>query len=211
MTSLRSPGLSSQSVSGCSGQKRPKKPETDWDDNPGKPRLVIPVDFGVFWPKGAKKPRNGLGSPGFSSQSVSGFSGQKEPKKPETDWDDKSGKPRLVIPVRFRVSRPKRTTKTRNGLGRRAWEAQVCPFRGFLAKKGQKNPKQTGMTSLGSPGLSSQSVSGFSGQKGHNKTRNGLGSSQSVSAKKGQKTPETDWDDDKPGLPRLVVRLRFGV
>ena len=156
MTSLRSPGLSSQSVSGCSGQKRPKKPETDWDDNPGKPRLVIPVDFGVFWPKGAKKPRNGLGSPGFSSQSVSGFSGQKEPKKPETDWDDKSGKPRLVIPVRFRVSRPKRTTKPRNGLGRRAWEAQVCPC--------QKGPKK----------------------------------------------PETDWDD-KPGKPRLIIPVRFGV
>ena len=35
--------------------------ETEWDDNPGKPRLVIPVSFGVFWPKRAQKSRNGLG------------------------------------------------------------------------------------------------------------------------------------------------------
>ena len=34
---------------------------TEWDDNPGKPKLVIPVRFGVFWPKRAKKPRNELG------------------------------------------------------------------------------------------------------------------------------------------------------
>jgi len=62
-----------------------------------------------------------LGSPGLSSQSISGFSGHKKPKNPETDWDDKPGKPRLVIPVRF----------------------------GFLlALFGQKTPKRTGMTSL---------------------------------------------------------------
>ena len=46
MTTLGSrPGLWSQSVSGFSGRTGPKKPETDWDDNPGKPRLVIPIRF----------------------------------------------------------------------------------------------------------------------------------------------------------------------
>ena len=38
-----------------------------------------------------------------------------------------------------------------------------------------KTRKRTGMTSLGSPGLSSQSVSGFFGQKGLGKPPNGLG------------------------------------
>ena len=135
MTTLGSPGLSSQSVSGFSGRKGPKNPEMDWDDNPGKPRLVIPMRFGVFWPKrGNKNPkRTGmttlgspglslspfrvflankgtgmttLGRPGLSSQSISGFSGRKEPRKPETDWDDNHGKPKLVIPVRFGVFWP---------------------------------------------------------------------------------------------------------
>ena len=41
MTTLGSPGLSSQSVSGFSGRKRLKKPETDWDDNARKPRSLI--------------------------------------------------------------------------------------------------------------------------------------------------------------------------
>ena len=123
---LGRPGLSSQSVSGFSGRKGPNKPETDWDDNPRKPRLVIPVRFGVFWPKRAKKhpKRTGmtsLGIPGLSSQSVSGFSGRKGPNKPETDWDDKPGNPRLVIPVRFMV---------------------------FWSKKPQKTLKRTGMQSL---------------------------------------------------------------
>ena len=57
----------------------------DWDDNPGKPRLVIPIRFRVFWPKRAKKP--------------------------EMDWDDNPRKPRLVIPVRFGVFWPKRAKK----------------------------------------------------------------------------------------------------
>ena len=90
MTTLGSPGLSSPSVSGFSGRKGPKNPETEWDDNPGKPKLVIPVGFGVFWPKSAKKTRNG---------------------------DYNPGKPRLVIPVRFGVFWPNRAKKTRNGLG----------------------------------------------------------------------------------------------
>ena len=92
MTTLGSPGLSSQSVLGFSGRKGPKNPETDWDDKPGKPRLVIPVRFGVFWPKNAKNTET-------------------------DDWDDNPGKPRLVIPVRFGLFWPKRAKKPRNGLG----------------------------------------------------------------------------------------------
>ena len=46
------------SVSGSCGRKGPNNPETDWDDNPGKPRLIIPIRFGVFCPNRAKKPRN---------------------------------------------------------------------------------------------------------------------------------------------------------
>ena len=91
MTTLGSRGLSSQSVLGFSSRKRPKKPETDWDDKPGKPRFVIPVRFEVFWPTKAKNPK--------------------------TDWDDNPGKPRLVIPVRFGFFWPKRAKKNRNGLG----------------------------------------------------------------------------------------------
>ena len=56
-----------------------KNPETDRDDTPGEPRFVIPVRFGVFWPKNTKNN--------------------------ETDWDDNPGKPRLVIPIRFEKSR----------------------------------------------------------------------------------------------------------
>ena len=36
-------------------EKGPKTPEADWDDKLGKPRIVTPVHFRVFWPKGAKK------------------------------------------------------------------------------------------------------------------------------------------------------------
>ena len=143
-----------------------------------------------------------LGSPGLSSQSVSGFSGQKGPKIPETDWDDKPRKPRLVIPVRFGLFWPTRVKKPQ------AWEAQAChpsPFRGFLAKKGNKKPKRTGMTSLGSPDLSSSPFRGFLVKKSQNAPkrtgmmtslgRPGL-SSQSVSGFSGQKglhkNPETD-------------------
>ena len=61
MTSLGFPGLSSQSVSGFFGPFRPENSETDWDDKPGLPRVVIPVRFKVFWPFSARKPRNGLG------------------------------------------------------------------------------------------------------------------------------------------------------
>jgi len=119
MTTLGSPGSSSQSVLGFSGQKEPEKHETDWDDNPGKPRLVIPVRFGVFWPKNAKNTdtdwddnpgqprlvipvRCGLFWPG--NPETDWDDKPRLPKvviNPETDWDDKSGLPRLVIPVRF--------------------------------------------------------------------------------------------------------------
>ena len=122
-----------------SGAIWPTNLETEWDDNPGKLRLVIPVRFGVFWPKRATKRRIGLGSEsvlGFSGRKgpkkpetdwddnpgkprlvVLGFSGRKGPNNPETDWDDKPGKPRLVIPVRFGALWPNRAQKPRNGLG----------------------------------------------------------------------------------------------
>ena len=127
MTTLGSPGLSSQSISGFCAEKSRENPETDWDDKPGKPRLVMPVCFGVCWPKRANKnpKRTGvttLGNPGLSSQSVLGFSGRKGPNSLETDWDDNSGKPRLDIPIRFGV---------------------------FWPKRANKNPKRTGMTTLG--------------------------------------------------------------
>ena len=132
---------------------------------PGKPRRPF---RGFMAEKGQKAPKRtvitSLGSPGLSSHSFSGLSGRKGPKKPE------------------------------NGLGRQAWEAQAChrnPFRGFLAKKHQEIPTQTGMTSLGNPGSSSQSISRFSGRKKPKNTR-------------------TDWDN-KPGKPRLVIPVRFGV
>ena len=88
MTTLGNPGLSSQSVLVFSGRKGANKPETDWDDNPGKPRLFIPVRFRVFWPN-----------------------------RPETDWDDNPGKPRLAIPIRFGVFWLKRAIKSQNRLG----------------------------------------------------------------------------------------------
>ena len=139
MTTLGSPGLSSQSVLGFSGRKGPKNLETDWDDNPGKPRLVIPVRFGDFWPK--------------------------KTENPKTDWDDNPGKPNLVIPVHLGFFGPKRV---------------------------KKHPKRTGMTTLGSPSLSSQFVSGFFGRKEPT-------------------NPETDWDDNPGKKPRLVIAVRFGV
>ena len=61
---------------------------------------------------------------------------------------------------------------------------------GFLAPFGQKNTKRTGMTNLGFPGLSSQSVSGFFGTFR-------------------PENPKTDWHD-KPGLPTVVIPVRFG-
>ena len=41
MTTLGSPGSSSQSISDFSGRKRLQKNETDWDDNARKPRSLI--------------------------------------------------------------------------------------------------------------------------------------------------------------------------
>ena len=148
MTTLGSPGLSSQSVSGFSGRKEPKKPETDWDDspgfspqsvlgfsgrkgpnnletawdhNPGKPRLVIPVRFGFFWPNSAKKTRNGLddnpGKPRLVIPVCFRVFWPKKAKNTETDWNDNPGKPRLVIPIHFGLFWPKKAKKPRNGLG----------------------------------------------------------------------------------------------
>ena len=113
------------------------------------------------------------------------------PQNPKMDWDDKPGLPRVVIPVRF----------------------------GFLlALFGLKNPKRIGMTSLGFPGLSSQSVSGLFGSFGQKTPKRtgmtSLGfpglSSQSISGFCGYfwpEKPETDWDE-KPGLPRVVIPVR---
>ena len=94
-----------------------------------------------------------LGFPGLSTQSVSGFLVSSLPENSETDWDDKLGLPRVVIPVRFGFY-----WDDKPGLPR-----VVIPVRFgcFLALFGQKTPKQTGMTSLGFLGLSSQSISRF--------------------------------------------------
>ena len=112
------------------------------------------------------------GLPGLSSQSVSVFLCYFRPENPKTDWDDKPGLPRVVIPVRFKVfwpffgqKTPKRTEMT--SLGFLGLSSQSVS--GFFASfRPEKTPKRIGMTSLGFPGLSSQSISGFSalfGQK----------------------------------------------
>ena len=90
MTSLGSPKVSSQSVSGFLAEKGRENRETDWDDTPGEPRRVIPVRFEVFWPKRAGKTwkRTGmtsLGTPGVSSQSVSFFGPKKGRENPQMD------------------------------------------------------------------------------------------------------------------------------
>ena len=59
MTSLG--GLSSQSVSRFCDPFRPESPQTDWDDKPGFPRLVIPVRFGFCLARFGQKARNALG------------------------------------------------------------------------------------------------------------------------------------------------------
>ena len=170
MTSLGFPGLSSQSASGLFGPFRPENPKTDWDDKPGLPRVVIPVRFLVFGPFRPENPETDWDDKLGLPRLVTGFSGILWPENPETDWDDKPGLPRLVIPVCFRTFKP------RNGVGRQAWEAQAChhpsPFRVFFSPFW---PKRTGMTSLGFPGLSSQSVSGFVVPFLARKPRNGLG------------------------------------
>ena len=102
--------------------ERAKKPETDWDDKPGKPRLVIPVRFGVCWPK-------------------------KGTKKPKLDWDDKPGKPRLVIPVRFRVFWPKSANKMETNWDHTPGKVRlVIPvgFRLFEAKRGTQKRNGAG-------------------------------------------------------------------
>ena len=68
--------------------------------SPGGPFRVFLAFFGQKTPK--QTGMTSLGFPGLSSQSVSGFFGPFRPENPETDWDDKPGLPRRVIPVRFR-------------------------------------------------------------------------------------------------------------
>ena len=113
------PGLSSQSISGFFGPCRPENTETDWDDKPGLPKVVIPVRFGDF--------------------------GLFRRENPETDWDNKPGLPRVVIPIRFWVFGPFQDEKTPR--------------------------KRTGMTNLG---LSSQSISRFLGPFSARKPSNAL-------------------------------------
>ena len=132
MTSLGFSGLSSQFISGFFGPFRPEKPETDpfrpenpetdWDDKPGLPRVVIQVRFGCFLALfGQKSPKwigmTSLDFPGLSSQSISGYFCSFRPEKPETDWDDKPGLPKVVIPVCFGVFGLFSARKPQSGLG----------------------------------------------------------------------------------------------
>ena len=134
-----------------------------------------------------KRKRTGmtrLGSPGVSPRSVSGFFGPFRPENPETDWDDKPGLPRCVIPVHFRFFLTK-IEKSRlapknipNGYfykknSTAELEVQLIVF---FIKQLRKKRKRTGMTRLGFR----------------------------------PENPETDWDD-KPGLPRVVIPIHFGV
>ena len=97
------------------------------------------------------------------------------------------------------------------------WASHGChpsPFRGFWALFGQKAPKRTGMTSLGFPGLSSQSVSGLFGPfRPENPKTTSLGfpglSSQSVSGFLGPFRPENPKTDSDPSPIRRFVAL-FG-
>ena len=109
------PGSVSQSVSGIFGPFRPESPKTDWDDKPGLPRVVIPGFFAPFEKTPKQTGITSLGFPRLSSQSVSGYFGPFRPESPETDWDDKPGLFRAVIPLRFKVFWSAR--KTRKGLG----------------------------------------------------------------------------------------------
>ena len=107
-TSLGFLGLSYQSISGFFGRLRPENPKTNWEDEPGLPRLVMPVCFGVFYSlSGQKIPKRigmtSLGFPGLSCRSVSGILRPFRPENPETCWDDKPGLPKLVIPLHFVV------------------------------------------------------------------------------------------------------------
>ena len=94
--------------------------------------------------------------------------------------------------------------------------SQACypsPFWRFLAEKGPKNPKRTGMTTLGSPDLSSQSVSVFSGRKGPKNLGTDLDDNPGkprlvIPVCFGVFWPQMDWGDN-PGLPKLVIPIRF--
>ncbi len=207
MTTLESPGLSSQSVSGFSNRKGPKtlkrtgmqpweaqafhwgflaekgqqKLETDWVDNPGR-RLSSQSVPGFPGRKGANNPEtdwdDNPGKPRLVIPDRFGVSGRTGPKNPETNWDDNPGKPRLVIPIRFCVFWREKAQKTPKRTGMTTLGSPGFSSQcvfGFLAEKEQITPKQTGMTTMGSPGLSSQSVSGFSGRTGPKNFETDLG------------------------------------
>ena len=69
------------------------------------------------------------------------------------------------------------------------------------------------MTSLGFPGLSSQSVLGFFGpfrpENPETDWDDKLGLPRVIIRFFRPENPKTDWDD-KPGLPRVVIPIRFG-
>ena len=102
--------------------KRAKKPQNGLRSQAWEAQAFIPPLFGAFWPKRAKKPENGLGRQAWEAQACHrnpfrDFSGQKAPRNPDADWDDKPGKPRLVIPIHFEVFWKKKAKKHPNGPG----------------------------------------------------------------------------------------------
>ena len=113
MTSLGFPGLSSQSVLrflALFGQKTPKRTGTQGPyPSPFQGYLDL---FGQKAPK--QIGMTSLGFPGLSSQV---FVAPFRRENPETDWDNKLGLPKVVIPVRFGVFWPFSARKPRNGLG----------------------------------------------------------------------------------------------
>ena len=111
MTTLGSPSLSSQSVSGFSGRKGPKNLETNWDDNPewifSKVAATAvrrdPNETELF-----KTEQAGEGEyAGTDALVVCDWSSD-VCSSDLTDWDDNLGKP---IPIRFGVFWPKRAKK----------------------------------------------------------------------------------------------------
>ena len=116
MTSLGFPGLSSQPFRVF---WRPENLETDGDDKTGRPRLVIPVRFGILLALFGQKTlkRTGVTSLGCHPSRFGFLRGPFPARKPKMDWDDKPGFPGLVIPIRFRFFWPIAARKPRNGLG----------------------------------------------------------------------------------------------
>ena len=76
------------------------------------------VFVGPFWPENPKTDWDD--KPGLPRVVIPvrfWVFGPFRPENPETDWDDKPGLPRVVIPVRFGFCWPFSARKPRNGLG----------------------------------------------------------------------------------------------